>query len=81
VCSTLARWQHEGELSLEHVALTVDNLRYNLNTQYQIIALVLAAMDLASQLVARHLLHAYAFTMDNRSPAAGCSPSTQSLRF
>lgn len=58
VRSALARRQREGVLSPEHVALTVDNLRYDLDTQYQIVELDRAVMDLAGQLVARHPLRA-----------------------
>jgi predicted nucleic acid-binding protein len=59
VCSALARRQREGALSPEHVALTVDNLHYDLDTQYQIVELDRAVMELAGQLVARHPLRAY----------------------
>lgn len=59
VCSASARRQREGVLSPEHVARTVDNLRYDLDTQYQIVELDRAVMDLAGQLVTRHPLRAY----------------------
>ena len=59
VCSALARRHREGVLSSEQVAFTVNNLRYDLDTQYQIVEFDRAVMDMAGQLVARHPLRAY----------------------
>lgn len=59
VLSALARRQREGSLSADKVDKIVQALRYDLDTQYQIVELDRALAETAGELVRRHVLRAY----------------------
>lgn len=59
VLSALARRQREGSLSADKVDKIVQALRYDLDTQYQIVELDRTLAEAAGELVRRHVLRAY----------------------
>jgi len=59
VLSALARRQRETATPPEDVAATVHQFRYDLDTQYQVVELDQALVELAGELVLRHPLRTY----------------------
>jgi predicted nucleic acid-binding protein len=59
VLSALARRQREAAAPPEDVAATVHQFRYDLDTQYQVIELDQALIELAGEMVLRHPLRTY----------------------
>jgi predicted nucleic acid-binding protein len=59
VLSALARRQREGSLSADDVNKVVQSLRYDLDTQYQVVELDRVLAETAGELVRKHVLRAY----------------------
>lgn len=59
VTSALARREREGHLSTDTISRALDTLRYDVDTQYQVVELDQALAEVAGQLVMQHPLRAY----------------------
>ena len=59
VVSALARREREGHLSSKIISRALDTLRYDLDTQYQVVELDQALAEAAGKLVMQHPLRAY----------------------
>lgn len=59
VVSALARLRREGHLSPTDINTTIQTLRYDWDTQYQVVELERVLIEAAGQLVQRHPLRAY----------------------
>jgi hypothetical protein len=59
VLSALARRQREGSLSATDVNLIIQQFRFDLNNQYQVVELARALVEAAGQLVNQYPLRAY----------------------
>jgi predicted nucleic acid-binding protein len=59
VAGALARHEREGSLDSEAVSRALDTLRYDLDTQYQVVELDPGVAGMAAQLVRLHPLRAY----------------------